>query len=395
MSKIPNVLFIFHDSNLYSGATRSLIDIIENLTEKKLIAANVLFNTSKGSALAYFKDLRIDIFYYKFYSAYISLEERKTKKWLLLIPRIIRHIFSVINIYQLKNIILEKRIDLIYTNTSSVLVGAYISNYYKIPHIWHLREFGKEDHRLVFFMGDSLFYKLANRSNTQIIVISDALKEKYKKQITEVPIKVIYNDLSKKFDNPKIKFNHNQILSILVAGRIGQGKNQLSVIKAVKNLIDQNIHVNLHFAGDVTGSYYYELLDYINENNLQNFIVFHGLVQKMNELRSTIDIEIIASQSEAFGRVTIEGMLSSNLIIGFDRGATSELIRNGETGFLYQKEEQLAQIIKTLCNDRNLLENVAKNGHIFAKKFIKGDFSIEIYNLIVNSNGNILMEDKR
>ena len=49
-----------------------------------------------------------------------------------------------------------------------------------------------------------------------------------------------------------------------------------------------------------------------------------------------MDVELVCSRAEAFGRITAEAMMGGMPVIGSDTGGTPELIREGETGFLYE-----------------------------------------------------------
>jgi glycosyltransferase involved in cell wall biosynthesis len=62
------------------------------------------------------------------------------------------------------------------------------------------------------------------------------------------------------------------------------------------------------------------------------------------------DVVLMCSRSEAFGRVTIEGMLAGKPVIGSRSGATPELIQDGVTGLIYEPRnyKQLAQKIEYL-----------------------------------------------
>ena len=53
-SKIT-VLFCFHDGNKNNGGNRSLIDVIDNLLEKKNIEILAAFPVKEGSAIEYLK----------------------------------------------------------------------------------------------------------------------------------------------------------------------------------------------------------------------------------------------------------------------------------------------------------------------------------------------------
>ena len=62
------------------------------------------------------------------------------------------------------------------------------------------------------------------------------------------------------------------------------------------------------------------------------------------------DIVLVCSKSEAFGRVTIEGMFSGRPVIGARSAATAELIKDGVNGLLYDPGNpgDLADKIKRL-----------------------------------------------
>ena len=89
------------------------------------------------------------------------------------------------------------------------------------------------------------------------------------------------------------------------------------------------------------------------------------------------DIAVVSSRYEALGRVTIESMLGEVLVIGADSGATTELICDGVTGYLYEvgNSRQLAdQIISVLENKNKSREIVYQ-----AKKYALENFDSSQY----------------
>ena len=82
-----------------------------------------------------------------------------------------------------------------------------------------------------------------------------------------------------------------------------------------------------------------------------------------------MELGIVASRSEAFGRVTIEGMLAQMAMIGASAAGTSELIENGKTGLLYEPDniEELTKEIILLCKNLNMRKQIQKNGFEYAK----------------------------
>lgn len=92
------------------------------------------------------------------------------------------------------------------------------------------------------------------------------------------------------------------------------------------------------------------------------------------QLRKKTFITVVASYSEGFGRAAIEGMLSGHLIIGADRPATNELIKDGVTGRLYKYNdiEDLAKILLEAYKQLFPVDVVRLNGFNIATSFTKG-----------------------
>ncbi len=92
---------------------------------------------------------------------------------------------------------------------------------------------------------------------------------------------------------------------------------------------------------------------------------FHGaldndpLVQKLR----TAHVLVVPSSYEGFGIVYLEGMAFGLPAIGTTSGAASEIIADGETGFLIQPDdaEALASRLTILAADRDLLARMSLN----------------------------------
>ena len=76
------------------------------------------------------------------------------------------------------------------------------------------------------------------------------------------------------------------------------------------------------------------------------------------------DVLVLPSRFETFGLVLAEGMAMGKPAIAFDVGGTSEVIKDGETGFLVEKNntQELYEKIKQLDEDRVLLSTFSTQG---------------------------------
>lgn len=384
--KEKNILFLLHCSDLNNGATRSMVDVIENLVKKENVKIIVIYPDKEGSAIKYLNDLGIKTFHILYGRWDYFQNQKMLNKTKFLIKSIIKQAIGIINIPKVINIIKRERINVLYSNTGVIYQGALLNKITKIPHIWHIREFGEEDHGLKNMYGNNRFYKCLNKYTNSVIFISNSIKQKFEKYIeNKNKTSVIYNDISKKFINPKENINENYKLKMTIVGTIQEGKGQFEAVKAVKILKDKNIDCELHMAGKETGDYYLEIKKYITENGLEKNAIFDGFIKNVNEYRKKFDIGIVASSNEAFGRVTIEGMLSGLAMIGADAAGTKELIEDNNNGLLYElhNEKALADKIQILNNDRQMLKNISNNGFNYAvNNFTVGKASDAIYNIV-------------
>ncbi len=377
-----NILFLFHSSNLNNGATRSMIDVIENLIKRPNVKIVVLYPDKKGTAIKYLNDLGVKTYkiYYGRWDYYPA--QKFIKKMFFFIKSFLKQLFGILNIPIIIKIIRKEKIDLVYTNTSVIYEGALLSKLTKIKHIWHIREFGREDHGFEIIYGKKIFMKFLNKNTDAVIFISDSIRQKFISMINNTNTYVIYNDISKKFINRKKQQETGKKLKMAIIGTIQEGKGQYEVIKAVKILRNRNLDIELHIAGEETGEYYKKLKDYVKKNNLEKYVLFDGFIRNVNEYRQQMDIGIVASSNEAFGRVTIEGMLSQMLMIGANCGGTKELIKDNFNGILYElhNENDLAEKIERFYDDRFALNEIANNGFNYAvKEFTEGKAAEKIY----------------
>ena len=366
--KKNNILFCLHYSGLNNGAVRSLVDVIEELIKNESVSAYVIYPDCRGSAIDYLEKIGAKCFYIPFYRVdYNDKTVNLKKKIRNTFAYNLKGIFSYYNFYKARRMISKYNITTIYSNTIVIDYGFVLSKKMGIPHLWHVREFGKEDHGLNLRGGERKLY--ANLENSQgIIYISKAIEGKYRPNIKkDVPQYVIYNDISTDFINPKKNFNmcNTEPLQVAIIGTIQKGKGQLDVIQAVAEVNKMKLKCVLHIAGKEEGSYYEEIKAYVKKHALQNMILFDGFIEEVNKYRSKMDVGVVASENEAFGRVTIEGMLSELAIIGADAAGTLELIQDGVNGLLYHKGdiEQLAKMLNLFYDDRQYMKKIAQTGY--------------------------------
>ena len=382
MNKQIKILFCLHYANLNNGAVRSLVDIIENIVKRDGVTVYVVYPTRRDTAIDYLENLGVKTIYLPFAYKLNYTENSKRESFKYMVKKFL----SWFILFKLRSVVKKEKINVIYSNTIVIDYGFILSKMTGLPHIWHIREFGKEDHGFSLRGGEKALYRKLNKSKG-IIYISKAIEKKYSPHIRkEILQEVIYNDISGDFINKKTNFNTNpnNLLKATIVGMIQEGKGQLIAVKAVEKANKLGAKIELHICGEKSEAYYNEINSYVKDHRLSDQVYFDGFKTKMNEYRSDMDIGIVASRSEAFGRVTIEGMLSNLAMIGADSAGTSELIADNVTGLLYKNGDidELAEKLVYLYKDRQKLKELAINGFDFAKKFTEGNAADEIYDVI-------------
>lgn len=381
-----NILYISHESTL-GGATRSLLGIIDELQDK--VNVFVLISSKSGELVNELKKRNVKVISVK-YCWWMGLKSNSLiNKY---IKYTLQYLITYINALRISFVIKDMKIDIIHSNSSVVNMGALISKFSGIPHVWHVREFGEEDHNLFFKYNKTNCFKFMNKYSCKVITISKAVYEKYKNYIDKNKLCIIYNGISKEYMQKKLCVENNKV-NILISGSLAQGKGQKEAILAIKKLRHEGFkNMKLNIAGRGKEEYINELKKIVQKYGLQDYVDFLGYIDDMKELRQKIDIELVCSRKEAFGRVTIEAMMSMMPVIGANTGGTKELINNGVNGLLYEQGNynDLADKIKYLLQNRNKIKEIGINAYNFAKENFTSDKNAEaIYNLY-----NDILKDK-
>lgn len=123
------------------------------------------------------------------------------------------------------------------------------------------------------------------------------------------------------------------------------------------------------------------------DEKIQEFIILHGIQDFIticgygNDIDlSRYEVGIMASKCEGFGRTTVEYMMSGLVVIGYNGGATPEIVEDKVTGYIYSDTPQLiSSIIKvSKMNKEELLSMGIKGQELANAKFSQDRYLDEI-----------------
>mgnify|MGYP001100681301 FL=1 len=359
------VLYISHDARLY-GAPKSLLECARGI-KKKGIELIVVMPSAGGLQIELDRS-KIENVIIPYYSC-VYLGEYHAGDYA---KYIWTNYKAVIRIMRL---IRKERIELVHTNSLAVSVGAVAAYLMKIPHVWHFREYLKEDFGFKR-LNEGTVRKLVRNSKC-CIAIAEGIERKYREEYGIKPVRLYDGIECESYEYPvDLEENVKETPELLIAGAISEGKGQWDAVRAVEILVNRGREVHLSIVGNGAPAMLKALKRYVRRKNLTEYITIRPFTSKLQKLRIQSTIVLVCSKMEALGRVTAEAMLAGKIVIGTDTGGTLELIgKNEERGYLYRYDhpEELAKKIEYVLLNRQEVIKKEKQAQLFIKNLTDMD----------------------
>jgi len=278
----------------------------------------------------------------------------------------------------LNKYISQNGIDLVYANTTAVLLGAWLANKNNIKHIWHVHEIIEKPKFLFLAIQWIMMHY-----TTTIICVSKAVQDHWSKNNPLIlsKMQVVYNGIGPVEKSTEANFKTQyqipeEAIVIGMAGRVHFWKGQQYFLQIATQLLNRstenNLTAPLYFiiTGDAFPGYEYlvdEIQNFIKNNQLEDRIFYTGFEHDMDKFYSSIDLLILPSQlPDPLPTVVLEAMQYGIPVVATAQGGALEMIAENETGIfipmddvsistnkiyeLLQKEGQLA--MKEKCIQR-------------------------------------------
>jgi len=224
-----------------------------------------------------------------------------------------------------------------------------------IPFVWHVRVIESAGWR------DRIIAGLSKK----IIVISEAVKEKFDGLRNGAKVQKIYNGAATNVFRPglevgdlreRLRLGKDKKI-IGVFSRIDPWKGHRLFLAAAKIIRERAADTIFLIVGGGRPKDKDPLLEEVGSLGLTEDVVFTGFRDDVPELMNLCDVIVNPSvEPEPFGRVIIEAMACGKAVVAFNTGGQKEIIVNNVTGVLVP--EQNARALAQACLD--LLENSAK-----------------------------------
>jgi glycosyltransferase involved in cell wall biosynthesis len=366
-----NILMLHGSSDLY-GASKIFLESVRAL---KLAGFGVVIVLSEdGPLVEELKSLQATIYIYK-----LGILRRKYFNAAGLFNRLKTTLKAKAF---LEKLMINNHITHVYSNTSAVLVGAFLGRKKGVRHIWHLHEILFSPRWFVRRMG-----KIINRNADQVVVVSQAVWDNWKDKIDKSKMVLLHNGIdyrpyleTKTNIRNEIPGSEGKIL-IGMIGRINPWKGQGYFLDIAK-ILNQKFE-NLHFVvvGDAfpgTEQLVTEMQEKIEASGMQSHVTYLGFRRDIPEILNSLDIFVLPSTlPDPFPTVILEAMASGKPVAATAHGGANEMILEGETGFLipWDDAEAAARKISLLIESEALRKEMGEKG----KSRVLKEFSPEAF----------------
>lgn len=356
MTKKNKILFV-HSSNELYGSDRVLLQVIEGLPSERFEPI-VVTPTDAGKHGPLGRHLHSLSIRHEVVQLGVLRRRYMTPVGMLIyLTRIL------VGTYQLLRLISKYKVDLVHTNTSAILSGAFAARLTSKPHVWHVHEIVEHPKWLGTFLNRFIL-----NNSTRIVAISRAVAEKLGHSQKSNEVTVIWNGVDLDRLKPALSQSTtrdsgegwgNEVVLGLI-GRLSHWKGQELFLEAAAEALAQE--KNLHFlivGGAVPGDEgrLPALQALAAKLNIRDKVTFLPFTEEIGSIFHSLDIVVVPSTlPEPFGLVVVEGMAASRPVIAAAHGGPKEIVVDGETGLLFQPSDvsSLRDAILKLARDPSL-----------------------------------------
>jgi glycosyltransferase involved in cell wall biosynthesis len=372
-SRRPSVLFLSFSPHVHGGADRSLLVILGGLDRSSF--RPLLITPAFGELIDEAVKLGVE-------ARPLDLVHYRRGPWVFLR-----------GLHHLRRLCLHHHVDLIHCNAWTALQWAVpVAMSLRIPVVCHFREpnLGRQAGAI----------HLLRRSHV-VIAVSAATKEYLVRAgVSKDKIKVVHNaiDLSPYDALPgdvSAEDNDKSSATVGMASRLVRWKGHRAFLQAAAEVVKVCPRIRFLIAGDTWPDgdvYRTELEELTRQLSLGPFVRFLGYQKDMVGFMKSLDVLVLPSHNEPFGRALIEAMAAAKPVVAFHGGGVSEIVDHGVNGLLVPPGDVagLAGAIQELIADRTLARSMGKAGR--AK--VEASFSVarhlaaveEVYRLVLKGS---------
>jgi glycosyltransferase involved in cell wall biosynthesis len=375
LKKSTKNILLVHSSNDLYGASKILITIIEILIKSGHSVHLILPEDGPLNNHKSLKNVHLSI---------INLAVFR-KKYFNFLGLINRFVFIIKSTFQIKKIINKHDIDLVYTNTSTIVSPTFAAQLTKTPSIFHVHEIPYGSNLYTKFLT-----KIFNLFSEKIIAVSNSTRDYWlKKGVVHNKITVIKNGFNFEFSSTNNTFGDKVIFTNV--SRIIPYKGHLFLIELFNEILKERKDLILQIVGDTLpyyNDYLIELKSKVKEYKIENSIIFLGYKDDIKSILNKSQFFIHTPISpDPFPTVIFEAIESCTPVISTDNGGVREILNDFNNGLLIEINDikKSAQLILNYIINKDLQKkNIDNSIKFVSNNFKKQAFSKKLISLISN-----------
>ncbi|HLK88463.1 MAG TPA: glycosyltransferase family 4 protein [Polyangia bacterium] len=253
-------------------------------------------------------------------------------------------------------------IDLIHTNMEVLLEGGLAARALGLPHVLHYRGNTLDRPKRVF---DALT-ALWTRTSDQVFCISGATAEVFRRRGHHDRVEVLYNPVDlDRFAPGAPAAGVRAALGaaegeplVGTVGRIHPRKDLETFVRAAARVATTEPRARFAIVGTaeapVETAYRERILALVRELGLEGRLTLAGARRDIPDVMRALDVFVLTSRHEGFGRVVGEAMGAARPVVVTDEGAPPELVGHGRFGLCAPAGDHaaFASAISGLLSDR-------------------------------------------
>lgn len=258
---------------------------------------------------------------------------------------------------------------MVLTNTMTIPSHAIAAKILGIPHYWVVREFGRADHQLWFLFGYRTTVRLIGWLSASVICNSHAVERAMLSVDPTMTTHVIYPVVDVELATPPERQPGERMRTVLI-GYFSEAKGQALAIEAIAVARNAGIDIELALVGAGAPQ---PLRSLAKGFGVDDLVTIDGPTDDVPSYWAAAHVGLMCSQSEAFGRVTVEAMRAGLPVCGTNSGGTPEIIEPGVAGLLSPagNANALAANLMTLEADESLRRRLARGAQESSQRFAR------------------------
>lgn len=280
------------------------------------------------------------------------------------------------------------RPDVLVVNTSvtpaPLLAGALLG----IPTVTVVRESLRTNPTLRSALPKQVIIAGLARWSTQVVTISRYVSEQLQPWPSGAPEPLVRHPGVSIDPLPRVpRPEGSKTVRLLLLGSIGGDKGQVDAVRATAAAIRDGADLRLDMYGTGVAEEVEALREAIAASGQPDRVVLHEPVHAVEPLLAHADALIMASRNEGYGRVTVEALQAGVPVIGYDAGATTEILEGGGGLLVPVDVSALAGALRDLGADDALLQRLTAEAVDIGRRLQRAPRSRDLADLIESVAG--------